>query len=189
MMKKLLLAGSLVIALTACCNTTKKYYYQLPVTIVTVHEQRDIPAYKQIYLVDINVSDFLNGLGIVYQVNDVQYVMANNNLWASNLHEQLQQELISNFNSQLPDWLLTTQMLNKVENRLMINVYGFHGRYDGKAIIRGEWTFTHNTQLINRMFDIELPQPEDGYDSLVRTLSKGWKQLSVDIANVISQTR
>lgn len=189
MMKKLLLAGSLIMVLTACSNTTKKYYYQLPVSVATVHEQRDIPDNKQIYLADINVSDVLNGIGIVYQVNDVQYVMANNNLWASNLHEQLQQELISNFNSQIPDWLLTTQMLNNVENRLMINVYGFHGRYDGKAIIRGDWTFTHNNSVIKRTFDIELPQADDGYDSLVRTLSQGWRQLSVDIADVISHTR
>ncbi len=191
-MKNVLLTGlfiTILMTLTACSNTNQKTYYQLPVSTVTGSEKRNIAENKQIYLVDINVADFLNGLGIVYQVNDVQYIMANNNLWASSLHAQLQRELINSLNNQLSNWLIISQMLNHNMHQLMVNVYGFHGRYDGKAIIQGEWIFTYNNHVIKRQFDIELPQTEDGYDALVRTLAKGWQQLSIDIANVIYQIR
>ncbi|MDP8727798.1 ABC-type transport auxiliary lipoprotein family protein, partial [Serratia marcescens] len=33
---------------------------------------------------------------VVYQTNDVQYVIAQNNLWASPLDQQLQQTLVTN---------------------------------------------------------------------------------------------
>ncbi|WP_187433407.1 ABC-type transport auxiliary lipoprotein family protein, partial [Serratia marcescens] len=61
-----------------------------------------------------------------------------------------------------------------------------HGRFDGKAIIRGEWVLNRQGRLIKRPFNLELKQGEDGYDALVRTLAQGWQQEAQTIAKVLS---
>ena len=44
----------------------------------------------------MSIPDYLAGNGVVYQTTDVQYVIANNNLWASPLDQQLKTTLVAN---------------------------------------------------------------------------------------------
>ena len=59
---------------------------------------------RQLWLEHVSVADYLAQSGVVYQTNDVQYVIAQNNLWASPLDQQLQQTLVTNLSSALPGW-------------------------------------------------------------------------------------
>ncbi|VEB07143.1 lipoprotein [Klebsiella pneumoniae] len=68
---------------------------------------------------------------MVYQTTDVQYVIANNNLWASPLDQQLRTTLVANLSQQLPGWVVSSQPLGSEQDTLNVAVNGFHGRYDG----------------------------------------------------------
>lgn len=64
----------------------------------------------------------------------------------------------------------------------------FRGRYDGKAVISGQWTLEHQGRFTKQAFNPVLPQQEDGYDALVKTLAQGWQQIAQQIArNVASE--
>jgi uncharacterized lipoprotein YmbA len=96
--------------------------------------------------------DYLAGNGVVYQTSDVQYVIANNNLWASPLDQQLRTTLVANLSNQLPGWVVASQPLGSEQDTLNVTVNGFHGRYDGRVIVSGEWLLKHQGQLIKRPF-------------------------------------
>lgn len=95
---------------------------------------------------------------MVYQTTDVQYVIANNNLWASPLDQQLRTTLVANLSQQLPGWVVSSQPLGSEQDTLNVAVNGFHGRYDGRVIVSGEWLLKHQGQLIKRPFNIVLRQ-------------------------------
>lgn len=173
---------ALVLLLTACSGTDKKAYYQLPAAAkTTVVSSQGAP--RGLWLEHVAVADYLAGNGVVYQTNDVQYVIASNNLWASPLDQQLQQTMIANLNAMLPGWLVSAQVLGNEQDTLNITVTGFHGRYDGKAVVSGFWVLSHQGQLLRTPFNLELAQSQDGYDALVRTLADGWQQEAQNIAN------
>jgi uncharacterized lipoprotein YmbA len=180
MMKWLPIA--LVLLLGACSSTTpSKTYYQLPI-LPGVAQVSATPVSHQLWLEHVNVADYLAQSGVVYQTNDVQYVMAQNNLWASPLDQQLQQTLVTYLSHALPNWVVSSQSMSSAQDVLNVTVGGFHGRYDGKAIISGEWVLNRRGKLIKRPFSLELKQGEDGYDALIRTLAQGWQQEAQVIA-------
>lgn len=140
----------------------------------------------KLWVSSVTVADFLGTSGLVYQTSDVRYVMAANNLWASPLDQQLQQSLQSYLGRSLPGWVVSSQQASDgKQEQLSINVTGFHGRYDGRAVISGTWTLTRDGQVTQHNFDIELKQQQDGYDALVRTLASGWQQEASSIASQI----
>lgn len=184
----------LVLFLAACSSEGKKTYYQLPV-ISSSPPASSVSAGKprapdtltpRLWISQVTVADFLGSSGLVYQTNDVQYVMAANNLWASPLDQQLRQSLQSYLGSRLPGWIVSEQQgPDASQQQLTVNVTGFHGRYDGRAVVSGTWTLSQNGQLRQHSFNIELKQDQDGYDALVRTLAKGWEQEASSIASEI----
>ena len=131
--------------------------------------------------------DYLAGNGVVYQTSDVQYVIASNNLWASPLDQQLRNTLVANLSAQLPGWVVASQPLGSVQDTLNVTVTGFHGRYDGKVIVSGEWLLNHQGQLIKRPFHIETAQQQDGYDEMVKVLAAAWNQEATAIAQALKQ--
>jgi uncharacterized lipoprotein YmbA len=117
----------------------------------------------------------------------VQYVIANNNLWASPLDQQLRTTLVANLSAQLPGWVVASQPLGSEQDTLNVAVNGFHGRYDGRVIVSGEWLLKHQGQLIKRPFNIELKQQQDGYDAMVKTLAQAWSQEATAIASELNR--
>ncbi|MGA9607400.1 MAG: membrane integrity-associated transporter subunit PqiC [Rouxiella badensis] len=181
----------LALFLAACSSDGKKTYYQLPtvnssapVAVVSAGGGLTSAAQKpKLWISQVSVADFLGTSGLVYQTNDVQYVMAANNLWASPLDQQLQQTLQTYLGRNLPGWVVSGQQASDGnQEQLSVNVTGFHGRYDGKAVISGTWTLTRDGQVSQHNFNIELKQNQDGYDALVRTLATGWEQEANSIA-------
>lgn len=186
MKKWLFIAG--VMVLTACSSgSDNKSYYQLPLAVQTGGQNSSSQGNRLLWVEQVVIPDSLAGNGVVYQTSDVQYVIANNNLWASPLDQQLRNTLVANLNSQLPGWIVASQPLGSDQDTLNVTVTGFHGRYDGKVIISGEWLLNHQGQLIKRPFYLELKQQQDGYDEMVKMLAQGWAQESASIAKEISR--
>jgi len=175
---------TLALLLSACSSDNSKTYYQLPVLANPPAVTTQVSG-GQLWVDHINLADYLAQAGVVYQTNDVQYVIASNNLWASPLEQQLQQTLVSNLNAALPGWVVSAQSLGSEQAQLTVNVTGFHGRHDGQVILRGEWILRYQQQLIKRPFNLELKQADDGYDALVRTLAQGWQQEAQQIAQQV----
>lgn len=180
MMKWLPIA--LTLLLSACSSSPKKTYYQLQALGMPAPVSSGAST-RELWLEHIFVADYLMQNGVVFQTNDVQYVIAQNNLWASPLDQQLQQTLVTNLSSALPGWVISSQPMSRNQDVLNVSISGFHGRFDGKAVIRGEWILNHQGRLIKRPFNLELKQSEDGYDALVRTLAEGWQKEAGSIAN------
>ena len=184
-MKKWLVLAA-VCLLAACSSTENKTYYQLPQATGTV--QNSASANQRLLWVEqVNIPDFLAGSGVVYQTSDVQYVIASNNLWASPLDQQLRTTLVANLSNQLPGWVVSSQPLGSDQDTLNVSVNGFHGRYDGKVIVSGEWLLNHQGQLTKRPFHIELAQQQDGYDAMVKVLAQAWSQEATAIAQTINR--
>lgn len=184
MMKKWI-PVAMALLLGACSSSNQKNYYQLPVLSTPAATSAATVSPRQLWVEHIALADYLAGSGLVYQTSDVQYVLGSNNLWASPLEQQLQQQLVTNLGAALPDWVVSAQPMGSEQDVLNVNISGFHGRYDGKVILRGEWVLNRQGQLIKRPFNLEIAQTEDGYDALVRTLAQGWLQEAQQIAATV----
>ncbi len=172
--------------LSACSSTIDNTYYQLPSTPAVMQVRTGGEAQPPVLWVEqVAVPDYLSGNGLVYQTSDVKYVIAANNLWASPLDQQLQQTLVANLSKALPRWLISTAPLGEKHDMLNVTVTGFQGRYDGRAVVSGEWVLQHNGRVVKQGFYMTLPQNEDGYDALVRTLAIGWQQTAQQIAKTV----
>lgn len=179
----------LVIAcmLSACSSSgDNKTYYQLPVPTSGMQSSASQGS-RLLWVEQVNVPDYLAGNGVVYQTSDVQYVIANNNLWASPLDQQLRTTLVANLSRQLPGWVVASQPLGSDQDTLNVSVTGFHGRYDGRVVVSGEWLLNHQGQLLKRPFHIELKQNQDGYDEMVKMLSQAWMQEAQAIAQEVNR--
>lgn len=173
--------------LTACSSGGEsKSYYQLPIAQGGVQSTAN-QGNRLLWVEQVSVPDYLAGNGVVYQTSDVKYVIANNNLWASPLDQQLRNTLVASLNTQLPGWVVASQPLGSTQDTLNVTVTGFHGRYDGKVIVSGEWLLNHQGQLIKRPFHLEATQLQDGYDEMVKVLATAWSQEAASIAQEIKR--
>jgi uncharacterized lipoprotein YmbA len=177
---------ALACLLSACSSSDNKTYYQLPLPQAGVQSTASQGRHL-LWVEQVSIPDYLAGNGVVYQTSDVQYVIANNNLWASPLDQQLRTTLVANLSNQLPGWVVASQPLGSDQDTLNVNVSGFHGRYDGKVIVSGEWLLNHQGQLIKRPFHIEVKQQQDGYDEMVKTLAQAWSQEAIAIAQSMNR--
>ncbi|AJC66714.1 membrane integrity-associated transporter subunit PqiC [Dickeya zeae] len=174
--------------LLAACSSPQKVYYQLPATTQgTTQGTASLsvtPAdSRQLWVAPVVLSDSLAGNGIVFQTSAVRYTIATNNLWASPLDQQLQQALASSLRTRLPGWnVVTNGVASAAASSLQINVTAFQGRFDGKAVIQGDWVLRSNKRIVTQPFSLEVSQTEDGYDALVAALGKGWQQVAEQIS-------
>lgn len=122
-----------------------KNYYQLPV-VQSGTQSTASQGNRLLWVEQVAVPDYLAGNGVVYQTSDVKYVIANNNLWASPLDQQLRNTLVANLSTQLPGWVVASQPLGSAQDTLNVTVTEFNGRYDGKVIVSGEWLLNHQGQ-------------------------------------------
>ena len=183
MMKlRLLLTGLLLGGLAACSNGSAPHYYAIALpeaqnSFVTPNQQPVVSVN------DIDLADYLNSVGIVYQQDDVQLTTANQHRWAEALDKQLTCALLLNLRAQLPGWQWQngqTSMQNIAQ--LQIKVRGFHGKADGHAVISGEWTLMKGKQQYSGQFQQLYPLTADGYPALVRELRTGWQQTTSQLA-------
>lgn len=181
----------LISFLTACSSNAVKKHYQLPVLegekpVTFSREGISTKKQQNLWISQVRVADFLGNSGLVYQTSEVQYVMASNNLWASPLDQQLQQSLQTYLSRSLPGRIISNQQFSDDnQEQLSVDVTGFHGRYDGKVIIRGSWTLSNKFQVSQHFFNLVLKQDKDGYDALVAVMATGWREEADRIASSI----
>lgn len=94
-----------------------KNYYQLPV-VQSGTQSTASQGNRLLWVEQVTVPDYLAGNGVVYQTSDVKYVIANNNLWASPLDQQLRNTLVANLSTQLPGWVVASQPLGSAQDTL-----------------------------------------------------------------------
>jgi len=180
------LAWILCFLLIGCSSGIEKSYYQLPTTPSLVTKKSDLLTQKQLWVQTVQLSGILAANGITYQTSDVNYVNANNHLWASPLEQQLMQNLVNQLSIMLPNRLVSAQPLENRPDSLNVFLTAFHGRYDAKVIIQGNWIYKSDKVIIKRDFSLLLDQDENGYSALVRTLARGWTQVGQSIASQLS---
>jgi uncharacterized lipoprotein YmbA len=116
---------ALALLLSACSSSPQKTYYQLPALGAPAVVSSSGASTRQLWLEHVSVADYLAQSGVVYQTNDVQYVIAQNNLWASPLDQQLQQTLVTNLSSALPGWVVSSQPMSSDQVVLNVTISGF----------------------------------------------------------------
>ena len=183
MMLRSLFIGLLFVGLSACSSSSSTpQYYAIALPDAQNHAQT--PSQQPVVAVsDVELADYLNSIGIVYQLDDVQLTTATQHRWAEALDKQLTRALLQNLRIQLPDWQWQngqTSMQNIAQ--LQIKVRGFHGKADGHAVISGEWTLMTGKQQYSGQFQQQYPLTADGYPALVRELRTGWQQTTSQLA-------
>lgn len=183
MMLRSLFIGLLFFGLSACSSSSSTpQYYAIALPDAQNHVQT--PSQQPVVAVsDVELADYLNSIGIVYQQDDVQLTTATQHRWAEALDKQLTRALLQNLRMQLPDWQWQngqTSMQNIAQ--LQIKVRGFHGKADGHAVISGEWTLMKGKQQYSGQFQQQYPLTADGYPALVRELRTGWQQTTSQLA-------
>lgn len=182
-MRRYSLIGLLFCGLSACSsNVSAPHYYAI--ALPDAQSSNQMPSQQPIIAVsDVELADYLNSMGIVYQENDVQLTTASQHRWAEALDKQLTRALLQNLRAQLPDWQWQNgQTSLKNVAQLQIKVRGFHGKSDGHAMISGEWTLIKGKQQYSGQFQQQYPLTADGYPALVRELRTGWQQTTSQLA-------
>ena len=52
----------------------------------------------------------------------------------------------------------------------------FHGQQQGIVTVSGRFHLLNGDKILSQPFQLQLPQPEEGYPALVDTLGQGWQQ-------------
>lgn len=181
--------GLFVLMLTACSSQTDKAYYQLPAPYQGSTTGQavvvDTDKKPQIWVQPIRLADMLVSVGIVYQTTDINYTVANQHQWINPLDQQLQQSLVLGLSQAFPATVVATQPIEDKIAKLTVTVNSFQGRYDGQVVIAGDWIYAEDNKAIKQPFSLILPQSEDGYPALVRTLGQGWELVVADMAKTI----
>ena len=176
----------LALLLTACSGGAVPAYYalNLPTAKSVTAEQT---AGERLVVTRVTLPEYLNDMGIAYQQDDVQVVTANQARWAEALDKQLTQALVLGLSGRLSG----VQVIEGADGRpdiwrLSIEVSGFQGRFDGKAVVAGRWVLQRGEQIYSQPFQRLIPLAEDGYPALVRALRDGWQQEIDELAGILT---
>ena len=176
----------LALLLTACSGGAEPAYYalNLPTAKSVTAEQT---AGERLVVTRVTLPEYLNDMGIAYQQDDVQVVTANQARWAEALDKQLTQALVLGLSGRLSG----VQVIDGADGRpdiwrLSVEVSGFQGRFDGKAVVAGRWVLQRGDQIHSQPFLRLIPLAEDGYPALVRALRDGWQQEIDELAGILT---
>lgn len=182
---KITILATLLGTMIGCSsNTPSKSYFQLTSNLTGSKMTQTTDHF--IWIESIEVASFLNKPGIVLQTQDIKYVTATNHLWASTLSQQLADRLSQDLTQILPNYLVSTKSITTPSLTVKLFIDGFHGGYNGDAIIKGRWVVTDKKgKIITKAIDRHVPLATNGYDALVKALSQGWQDEELDFANSI----
>ena len=176
----------IALLLTACSGGAEPAYYalNLPTAKSVTAEQT---AGERLVVTRVTLPEYLNDMGIAYQQDDVQVVTANQARWAEALDKQLTQALVLGLSGRLSG----VQVIDGADGRpdiwrLSVEVSGFQGRFDGKAVVAGRWVLQRGDQIHSQPFLRLIPLAEDGYPALVRALRDGWQQEIDELAGILT---
>ena len=177
----------LALLLTACSGGAEPAYYALNLPTAKSVTAAQQTAGERLVVTRVTLPEYLNDMGIAYQQDDVQVVTANQARWAEALDKQLTQALVLGLSGRLSG----VQVIEGADGRpdiwrLSIEVSGFQGRFDGKAVVAGRWVLQRGDQVYSQPFQRLIPLAEDGYPALVRALRDGWQQEIEELAGILT---
>ncbi|MDF7670291.1 ABC-type transport auxiliary lipoprotein family protein [Orbaceae bacterium ESL0721] len=191
---KKLAAVTISLLLLASCSAkvAEKNYYQLAdnLQISTLKPAQTVHTAQQLIFIEpIEVARFLDKNGIVLQTDAIKYITATQNLWIAPLSQQLEERIVQDFTQLLPNYIITSKPTTYSPiMRLKLFIDGFHGSYNGDAVIKGRWVIANSGgELYSKTFNRHIPLTKNGYESLVAALSKGWQLEEQDLANKLEQ--
>lgn len=184
--KKEIIFSVALLGLAGCSSTVMPTkLYQLPLQVTQI--QTVLSDIKDPIWIDrIYVADFLAQQGIVYQLDEVQYQVANNHQWMTPLANQVQQKLKNDLTLLLPQKKITTQMPSNWSKKLNVEITAFQGTDSGEAKVAGTWILrTQRGQEVILPFSCVKPLDKDGYASLVQTLALCFEQEEASLARYL----
>lgn len=141
-----------------------------------------------------SLARFLAVDGLVLQLDDITVNEASRHRWAEPLGLQLERRLRARLAARLPD----TRVLGEAAGEpraaaatLRLTVERFQGRFDGQAVVAGQWQLRDAEGGLQALspFAVEVPLARDGYPALVRALGRGWDAAVDEIAGEIKRLR
>lgn len=179
--------------LSACATTPHQpwlYSLTTPTTGTTLPNKT--PTARAALIVNpIHVAEFLQHSGIIYKTAPNRLSVARQHRWAAPLTAQLRQYIYRGLTARLPSIAVYPNVSDAPLKtwRLTVEFNSFHGRFDGKALVAGDWRLRNkNGRVIAQSsFNQAIPLAEDGYEALVAALSKGLERVTDAIASTISE--
>lgn len=138
----------------------------------------------------IELASYLKAEGVIMQTSDIAVREARRHLWAEDLVAQLQRDLGQRLARQLdrvrvlgPDERPRAPERPVLE--LLVTVDRFQGRFDGYAVVGGDWQLRDGEGEVeaSERFQLERPLARDGYPALVTSLKKAWATIVAGIAD------
>ncbi|MGJ8669757.1 MAG: PqiC family protein [Oceanococcus sp.] len=182
-------SGLSIVLLTACASSGPALQrYMLPAEdeLPAAAEQAQEMAMS---VAPVQLSGLVDRRGLLMQTSLIQVHEANGHQWAEPLGPQLQRSLQRHMAAQLPNYQI--QPLGQASSLapvLIVQVDQFQGRFDGLAVVSGNWQILDNKRQIvqGQPFLLKQPLQDNGYPALVHSLHKAWQQLAGQIATAVS---
>lgn len=172
-----LIMGLLILA--GCSSVPATHQYTLPEHPVT---RTSVPAGAPgATLLPVQLAGHLVVNGIVVQTSPLEVNEARNNLWADALSNQTDRAIAQALRTKLRNVrLLPGDSADIPALYAVVNLDQFQGRYDGKAIVSGQYRLMNaERHLVSQQdFSYALPLAHDGYPALVDALDDALQQLS-----------
>lgn len=186
------LASVALVLLSGCAGApvTPDHRYLLGLTETTPAPAEDTA--QRLFIAPLRLAAFLRSDGIVMQTSEVAIHQGRDHLWAEGLATQLRRNLRAALAAKLPGVRVLDDSAPAPSDgrlhRLEVEVNGFHGRYDGMAVVVGRWWLRDDEgRLLDaRRFSIERPLAADGYQALVESLAKAWRSVAEKIAPAVA---
>lgn len=172
--------------LTGCSSTPATHQYMLPQHTVSASEQASQTL--SVMLMPVQLAGHLQVNGIVFQTSPIEVNEARNNLWADSLSNQLDRALSQTLINRLHGAvLIPSDSTNIPTYYVALQLNQFQGRYDGKAIISGQYRLMNSDRRIIKQqnFFYEEPLTHDGYPALIEALDTGIQRLASDISQTV----
>jgi uncharacterized lipoprotein YmbA len=188
-LKQLMFNALIVLGLSACSSVVELKYYQLPVPASSSENTASNDA-AVLILEPVMVANYLNTNALILQTSQVELHRTQQHQWLEALDQQLNRILVSELQAKLGNMSVTTaefavKSATPSAKRLLVQIAEFHGTEQGMVIFSGRYSWLGGSEggVQLRQFRIELPQPEEGYPSMVKTMGAAVSQLSEQIAD------
>lgn len=173
-MRKLLITWLLVLAGCSTQDLSQPQQYLLP----DLYQDKVAPQGAPLLLVEVELASYLDVSGIVYQSSMTQVVQAKQNVWATDIAQQLESKVIeilaANQSSYWPVVLNSALDLSE-SHKLLVQVDKFNGSFSGNALVEGNWMLVdqHGTIVKGGSFKQHIALDQEGYQALVIALNSG----------------
>ncbi|WP_447957829.1 PqiC family protein [Vreelandella sp. EE7] len=181
-LKMLALLG-LGLLLSGCASSVSPpARYMLPTAQVT---SPATPTEHTLQIRSPRLAHYLDVDGIVMQLDDITLNAAREHQWAEELGRQIERALRGRLSQELPLVRVVRAEGGQATGvTLSVEVDQFQGRFDGNAVVSGQWQLrgAGNQLLAMESFSAETELMQDGYPALVRALGQSLDEAAIGIA-------